>query len=141
MRSRPKDHRGFVLLMVTFVGIVAAAGACPSRAASPGPRKVTVKAGFAGDAKTAETYLSANATYVRETLPGIVRDCAVTAPEDAVVSFDLTLTIGHGGKVVAATSDPSNAFSSCVSAAAKKAVFREPPRIPSDVYLEVSIAR
>ncbi len=128
------------LVGVVVVGLAPAATGLPS-ASEPGPRKVIVKAGLAGDAKTAEAYLGANAAFVRETLPEIVRSCAAKSPADTVVSFDLTLTVGRGGKVLAATSDPSNEFIFCVSSAARKGVFTEPPRAPSDVYLEVTISR
>ena len=122
-RRPPRAGRGLALLAAALLEVA------------------TAGAGLAGDARTAEAYLSANATYVRETLPAIVKGCAAKAPEDAVVSFDLTLTVGRGGKVVGAKSDPSNAFSACVTKAARESKLTEPPEDPTDVYVEVSIAR
>ena len=141
MTSSLPGCRGFSLLVVVLMGCAVAT--CDlARAAESGPRKVTIKAGIAaGDAKTAETYLNANSTYLRETLPGIVRKCAAAAFDELVVTFDLTLSVGQGGKITGTTSDPTNAFTSCVSSAASEATFTAPPQVPTAVYLEVLIAR
>ena len=72
MTSHPPCRRGFALMVVALMGLAVAIPIL-ARATEPGPRKVTVKAGLAGDATSAETYLEANATYVRETLPEVVR--------------------------------------------------------------------
>ncbi len=140
MKSLGLHRRGFALIAVAITGL-AAAGTCLTTAGDPGALKVIVKAGMEGDAKTAKAYLSANADYVRQTLPEIIRNCGTKSPKDTWVSFDLIFTVGHGGKVLSATNEPSNAFSSCVSEAVKGAKLTEPPRIPMDVYLEVSITR
>ena len=120
---------------------VGAAVAGPTRAGDTPPRKVTVKAGLAGDAKTSESYLTANAAFVREAMPNAVRACASTNVNGEVTSFDLTITVAKGGKIVATATDPRNAFTSCVSKAVEKTVLTEPPKTPTDVYLEVSVAR
>lgn len=123
-------------VVVSWLAVLAVVG--PATAGAD-HRNVQVQAGLAGDPKTAETYLNTNMTFVRKTVPEAIRTCATDLPDEAVVSFDLIVTVGEGGKIGPVTSDPENVFTACVSRAVAKATFTEPPRAPTDVYLEVSI--
>jgi len=131
---RARGYGAAVVLCVA--GIVAG----PTQASDTAPRKVTVKAGLEGDAKTSEAYLTANAIFVREAMPEAVRSCASTIANDQVTTFDLTITVARGGKVVGTTTNPANAFTSCVSKAVKKTVLTEPPR-KTDVFAEIAPLR
>lgn len=102
-------------------------------------QSVQVQAGLAGDPKTAETYLNANMTFIRKTVPEAIRTCATDLSGETVVSFELIVTVAEGGKIETVTGDPETAFTSCVSRAVAKATLTDPPRAPTDVYLEVSI--
>jgi hypothetical protein len=126
--------------VVVFLCIGAAVSGLAQAGDTP-PRKVTVKAGMEGDAEAAGKYLKANDAFVRETMPKAVRTCASATAAAEVTSFDLTITVVMGGKVVGTTANPTNAFTSCVSEAVKSSVLTKPPRVPTDVYLEVTIAR
>ncbi len=110
-------------------------------AADPHPRNVRVKAGLAGDEKTARTYMKANLAFVQESMPDAVRKCAATAPTETLASFDLVVTVTKGGKISGIETDPDNAFTSCVSKAIGTATLTEPPNDPTDVYVEVSMDR
>ncbi len=127
-------------LVAVVVLCLGAAVASPTQASDATPRKVTVKAGMEGDAETTETYLKANETFVREEMPRAVRACASAAEAGDVTSFDLTLTVATDGKIAGTTTNPTNAFTTCVSKAVASSVLTEPPRAPADVYLEITIA-
>lgn len=126
--SRPLAFACVALAILGFAGAARAAA-----------HKVTIKAGLAGDRENAEAYMDANATFVREVLPEDLRQCALKPSSGKAVSFRLTLTVGHGGDVKAATTEPTNAFTSCVAEAAKRHTFTEPPKDPSEVVVDVVI--
>jgi hypothetical protein len=133
MRGHP--IRRPVLPLVAIAAAASLAGAVATAAS----HRVTVTAGLVGDTENAEAYMNANAPFVREVLPETIRDCALADPSHEAASFTLDVTVGEGGKVTAIEPDPSNGFTSCVADATKKHAFTVPPKVPSEVYIELKI--
>lgn len=134
MTSDAKHRRVVAAAALAFVSV-----AIFGVAAAATAHKVTIKAGLAGDREDAEAYMNANVKFVREVMPKDIRQCALKPSSGKAASFRLTLTVGHGGDVTATTTEPKNAFTSCVAEAAKHHTFTEPPKVPSDVVVDVSI--
>jgi hypothetical protein len=117
--------------------LAALAAACLSAVAAS--HHVAVTAGLVGDKDNAEAYMNANQAFVREKLPETIRDCALVDTTHQAASFTLDVTVGQGGTVTAIKPDPSNDFTSCVAEATKKHTFTEPPKVPTEIYVEVKI--
>jgi len=105
------------------------------------PRKVKVEAGVQGTFEEARSYLKANGRIVEKIVPESCRKCAVDAPADAMVDFEVVVVVGKGGKPVKVSSVPTTDFTACVSRALEVVTFTEPPREPLEVYFDVSFDR
>jgi hypothetical protein len=112
-------------------------GAASSEEPKPS-RKVRVEAGVGGTFEEGEPYIKANRAIVERVLPESCRACARTTPPEGAVDFELIVSVGKNGKPAAVKTEPKTEFTSCVAKALVGAIFTEPPRVPLDVYFDLS---